>query len=229
MRAAPIQGNNIIRADHVSYDPDASASYNSQAKVPASGVAAARPLLRRSILQVSGHGTSTFVALLMRSEQIEEERPVAYVGGWMTALFPPDLVQIGVRLERLLMVRPPSFSDCIWAVDTLVRSGQFGLVVFEAPTRPRISLGAINRLSHLVRRHGSTLVIATEEAQPLLASAVAVHGEITMEMVRDDMWRLVLKTRRNRISLPPIVEDIYDNGCMCPDTGLQAADRRSAS
>ena len=230
MRAAPIRGNNIIRADHLSPALGHSESFNSQSKTAAAiGVEDARSLVRRSILQISGHGISTFVALLMRAVQLEEERPVAYVAGWKNGLFPPDLFRIGIQLKRLLMVRPPNPSDCFWAVDTLIRSGQFGLVVFEAPSQPRISLGATNRLSHIVRRQGTTLVVATQEAQPLLASAVAVQGEITMKTVRDGLWRLSLKTHRNRISLPPIVEDIDDNSCMRPDSGFQAADSRSAS
>lgn len=220
MQSAPLSGTRLIRAGYLASNDN---TESRPVRIPVTQ--AWRPM-QNAIVQLSGSGFSTFVTLLLQGFQKEAPGPAAYICGWSDRMFPPDLARNGVDLNRLLIVIPENPAECIRAVDTVIRSGQFGLVIFEAPLHPRISLGMMGRLAHIVRHYAATLIIATEEDQPLLASAVKVHGIVRTEETTEGVRRISLSVHRDRLSLPTIYEDVHDQRSLCSYSGLVASDRR---
>lgn len=89
-------------------------------------------------------------------------------------LYPPGLVEAGVRLDRLLVLAARSPRSAARAADILVRARICRLVVMSAVVLPAV---AWMRLAGLAHRSGTLLIaIATQAAAPLAAAAgVRLH------------------------------------------------------
>ena len=72
--------------------------------------------------------------------------------------FPPSVAQLGVDLERLILVRPPRPLD---AAAVLLRSEAFDVVVCALPPGTRVSTTFAGKLATLASRSGTTLFLLT--------------------------------------------------------------------
>ncbi len=99
------------------------------------------------ILEITGVvGTGKVrVALEIAARTTRDRRTVAWVDP-ARRLHPPTALAMGVRLERLLIVRPPEdgTTSWPWATEQLLRSGCFQQVVVDLPPRS----GSRRTLSH---------------------------------------------------------------------------------
>lgn len=144
--------------------------------------------LQGNLVEISGAGASgvlsSAISLVVEAQQGSGRYGlVAWVGTTRSLFFPPDAVDAGVELERLILIRLNRPSEQIAAATRLARSGAFGLVILdlvdsvsgipgeEAGFRPpssarnlrrrRQRTPPLSRLSGLARRHSSALVLLT--------------------------------------------------------------------
>lgn len=93
-------------------------------------------LVRPGLVELMGREGSGAVrlALQLTAEETRRRRRVAWVDR-AGMLYPPAALELGVDLDRLIVVRPPSAGieggrhTGTWAVEQVLRSGCFGLVV----------------------------------------------------------------------------------------------------
>ncbi len=125
---------------------------------------------RGLIVEISGGPTTAVLtaafALVHEAQRLGE--PVAWIGSRQGMFFPPDAVEAGVDLGALPVVFVPSelpkAQSAPRAMDHLLRSGGFGLVVADLGCGAQLSLAAQGRLAGLVRRQQATLLLLTHAA-----------------------------------------------------------------
>jgi len=93
-------------------------------------------------------------------------RLAAWVDGPGT-LYPPALPPLGIRLEQLLVVRPPEPRQLAWSALQLLRSGAFAAVGLDlSRTGVRLSPPESRRLVEAATRSGGLLFLLTPTEAP---------------------------------------------------------------
>jgi recombination protein RecA len=133
-------------------------------------------------LSTPNHGGALTIAMhLLLDAQLEGEGSAFVTVGGAT-FFPPDAAAIGVDLAALPVITAPDPLQAGRAVSHLLRSGAFGIIVFDlsgaAPTLPQPLL---SRLVGLAKRAGTALLILTSKGpgDASLGSIVGLHLEVT--------------------------------------------------
>jgi recombination protein RecA len=129
---------------------------------------------------------------------------------WVTlehsSFFPPDVVDGGIDLDALPVVRVPDIRTAGRAADHLVRSGGFGLVVIDLTSgdvsaSDRLSVPLLTRLLGLARKQNVTVLLLTKKSQerPSLHSLISLRAEARRQK-REGRYEVsvsVLKDKRN--------------------------------
>ena len=138
-------------------------------------------LLAGRLAEVSDSGAAPALtaaaSLILQAQQRGE--PAAWVGFGNSIFFPPDLVEWGIDLEALPVVRVPDALAASRAADQLLRSGAFGLVVLDLKAEARMHMAVQSRLAALARKHHAALLCLTRKKRgaPSLGPLVSLHGE----------------------------------------------------
>lgn len=164
--------------------------------------------LRGKLVELStpNHGGALTIAMhLLLDAQLEGEG-AAFVSVGGATFFPPDAAAIGLDLAALPVVTADDPLRAGRAVSHLLRSGAFGLIVFDlaevgagvlgprggraAPSPGAVSAGALpqpllSRLVGLAKRAGTALLVLTskESGAPSLGSIVGLHLEVTRALL----------------------------------------------
>jgi recombination protein RecA len=116
--------------------------------------------VRGRVVELSG-GAAT-AALTVAAGLILEAQtqglPAAWVGEQRTGFYPPDFAARGIDLAALPVVRVDSLDQRLKALDALMRSGGFALILLDLG-HERIPLGVQSRLAGLAKRHYTALVL----------------------------------------------------------------------
>ncbi len=129
----------------------------------------------------------TSLALSLVASACREKRLSAWVDG-PGELYPPAALSLGVELERLLIVRPPSPKQVVWSAVQLLRSGAFTCVVLDVThTGVLLSLTETKKLQDAARTGGSLLVLLTAAAAPAQGLV-----RLTMSQARPAALRVVV-------------------------------------
>jgi hypothetical protein len=125
-------------------------------------------------------GALSFVAEIIAEAQGQNE-PVAWVAGTQSIFFPPDLVERGVDLSAVAVIRVGGEPDSLTAVEWLVRSGSIGLVVVDCEGRWNVSDGPLGRIQKLAERNLCAVVFLTrkDRTEPSLGSRISFRGCVT--------------------------------------------------
>jgi len=125
--------------------------------------------LRGRLVEVTGgpRGSSLTWSfrLVLESQKLGE--PVAWITGPRSTFFPPDVVENGIDLAALVVVRVPDGRAAWRGADLLVRSGGFGVVVLDLGALPRqidLPLAIQSRLAGLAKKHRSALLFLTQRS-----------------------------------------------------------------
>lgn len=212
MTTAPIRDGRIVRAGTICREESSLCRKQERSSTSSQHVADAQPKFVGTIAQLGGVGTTTVIALMVATFLRQDMRWVAYVPARSSRIFLPDLYAMHGSLDRFLVIPGQRWEESVWAADTLIRSGQFSLVVLEPPDEERLALGTLSRFQHMVRTYRSSLIIATEESQPLWSASVSIYGTPEMNMGANGIWRLRLNVGRSRTPMAPIAEDLEDVG-----------------
>ena len=147
---------------------------------------------------------------LVRDAQLHRE-PVVWLTDPRATFFPPDVAGHGVDLGALAVVRVEELGAMLRAVDHLLRSGAFGLVVVDtrlvglegrrgAGGGAVIPLAAQVRLSGLTKKHGAALVCLLPDEprgeRGSLASLRAQAGRVRVGAGRFQCVVRALKDKR---------------------------------
>ncbi|MGH9163041.1 MAG: recombinase A [Vicinamibacteraceae bacterium] len=121
-----------------------------------------------------------------------------------SSFFPPDVVDGGVDLDALVVVRVPTARLAGRAADTLVSSGGFGLVVIDLSSQPAtdglLPTPLLVRLLGRARQQDVAVLLLTKKssAMPSLDSLISLRAEARWR-VREERYELsvhVLKDKR---------------------------------
>lgn len=88
---------------------------------------------------------------------------VVWINGREEGFYPPDLKSNGVDLGSLPVVSVNRRENCVEAIDTLMRSGFFSLVVVDWSDSWSLEGALQTRFFRLGRNHGVTLLFLAEE------------------------------------------------------------------
>jgi hypothetical protein len=129
-------------------------------------------------VELCGEAASGRTSLALRAVAAahRERRLCAYVDG-PRELYPPAAAAMGVDLERLLIVRPKSSEQLVWAAVQLARSGAFACVVLDLTRGPlaeagrssggvRLSLPESRKLADAAVKGGGLLLLLTSPEAP---------------------------------------------------------------
>ena len=138
-------------------------------------------LLAGRLTEISDSGAAPALtaaaSLILQAQQHGE--PAAWIGFGNSTFFPPDLVEWGIDLEALPVIRVPNALAASSAADQLLRSGAFGLVVLDLKTQTQMNMAAQSRLAALARKYHSALLCLTRKktGAPSIGPMVSLHGE----------------------------------------------------
>lgn len=144
----------------------------------------ALPALRGRLSEVSGTNPAAVLTMAVRwvVESQRDGEIVAWIHREGSGLYPPDLHDAGVDLERLVVVCVPTATDIPRAADFLLRSGGLGLAVLDfQEARPR-RLAWLNRLLGLATTHQSAVLCLTptRSHHPSLSSLVSLRVDASL-------------------------------------------------
>jgi recombination protein RecA len=152
-----------------------------------------RDELAGRLTEISADGASAVltaaVGLVLEAQR--EDEPVAWITPADTSFFPPDLVDSGVDLDALAVVRVPPGRDAARAAaraaDQLARSGAFGLILLDLGKHAELATPAQGRLVGLAQRHDAAIVLLTEKSATAasVGSMVAIRAEAVREALGD--------------------------------------------
>ncbi len=142
----------------------------------------------------------TIAAGLILDAQKSGEQ-TAWIGPSESIFFPPDVIESGIDVDSLVVVRVPKMVAGARAADKLIRSGSFGIVVLDAGSDPRIPTPLLARLASLAQRHHTALVFLTQHngAAPVAGTAsTAVDTDGASPL--GSLISLRVRARRQRIA-----------------------------
>jgi len=125
--------------------------------------------------------------------------PVGWITSTMSCFYPPDAAQSGTDLKALVVVRIPAIEQIPRAGEKLLRSGGFGLLIFD--------LGAIDipmplqtRLTGLAHRHHTALVCLTEKQRKTfsLGSLVSLRVHAEKKRAAEHRFACVLSVLKDK-------------------------------
>ncbi|MGQ0549093.1 MAG: recombinase A [Armatimonadota bacterium] len=112
-------------------------------------------------------GSEDTAALTMAAGLVLDAQQGGEQAGWVSPseslFFPPDILESGIDLDALVVVRVPDAAAAARAADKLIRSGSFGIVVVDAGADPRIPTPLLARLASLAQRNHTALVFLTQQ------------------------------------------------------------------
>lgn len=140
----------------------------------------------------------------------------AWVGERRTVFYPPDFAACGIDLDAMPVVRADAMEVRLKALDVLMRSGCFDLIVLDAG-HGNIPTGIQSRLAGLAKRHHTALVVlASNQVRAGAAGNVlaSLRCETHKERILADRFDCRIDATKDKRHAP---------GWSCHDTG-QAPD-----
>jgi recombination protein RecA len=123
------------------------------------------------------------------------------------SFFAPDLVESGIDLDALVVVRAGAGARGARTADKLLRSGAFGAVIVDIGSHARVPTPLLARLASLAQRHHAALAFLTQHtggATPTagassLGSLISLRVRARRQRVAADRFRCwieVIKDKR---------------------------------
>jgi recombination protein RecA len=138
------------------------------------------------------------VGLVLDAQRAGEQ--AAWIAPAESLFFTPDILESGVDLDALVVVRVRDAAGGARAADKLVRSGAFGLIVLDIGPDQRVPAPLLARLASLAQRHHTALVFLTQSTgTSSLGSLISLRVRARRQRVAADRfrcWLEVLKDKR---------------------------------
>src|ERR671914_2096234 len=135
---------------------------------------------------------------LVREAQQRGE-PVGWVTSMASCFYPPDAAQSGIDLATLAVIRIPAAERIARAGEKLLRSGGFGLLVFDLGTAD-IPMPLQSRLTGLAHHHQTALVCLTEKQRKAfsLGSLVSLRAHATKKRTVENGFACALRVLKDK-------------------------------
>lgn len=158
--------------------------------------------LRGRLCELQSDGRTPLLSAsmsLVRQAQ-RDGQPVAWVAAGAALFYPPDVAEGGVDLSALPVVRTDDLRRGLRAVDTLLRSGSFGLVVLDLAHHGPIPMAVQTRLSGLVRHHQALLLVLRRRSarDREEASLVSLRAEGSIHREKSHRFRVHLDITKDK-------------------------------
>ena len=130
------------------------------------------------------------VCTIIREAQLLRE-PVAWISQSKTIFFPPDMVDNGIDVEALPVIRTPHLKDAIRVADHLLRSSAFGLIILDLDATAGIDQGILGRLIKLSKKHNTAIIcLTTPQMRNIhsLGSMVSLRGETSLKRIASNVF-----------------------------------------
>jgi recombination protein RecA len=162
------------------------------------------PALTGRLVEMSGDRASASLSLafsLVLDAQRRGEH-CAWIGTGSSSFFPPDVAELGVDLDALVVVRVARGEEIAVAADWLLRPGAFGLVVLDLTTseKQEISMGGQSRLVSLAQKHTAAVLCLTDKpaVQRSLSSLVSLRVEASLVRRGTDLFECELRVLKDK-------------------------------
>ncbi len=156
-------------------------------------------------LQNEGASSVLSFAFSLVYEAQQDGEPVAWISASDSLFYPPDVIENGIDLEAVALVRVNSAKDAGRAADKLLRSGAFGLVLLDLGSDDAFPTPLQNRLVHLADEHRAAVVCLTEVSVarekslgPMVSLRAAARRQRECECEGGESCQLVVARDKHR-------------------------------
>lgn len=147
----------------------------------------------------SSHLTAA-VGLVLEA-QLDDDR-AAWVTLEGSSFFPPDVVDTGIDLDAMPVVRVPDARTAGRAANHLLRSGGFGLVVVDLAGGAESSLPVpiLSRLLGVAREHDAVVLLLTRKAEeaPSMHSLISLRAEAQWRRADEGDYELCVRVLKDK-------------------------------
>lgn len=150
-----------------------------------------------SVVEIVGNARLT-AAVRWTVDTQRSGNSVAWISAREDGFYPPDLEANGVDLKKLPVVKVKEQPETVEAVDLLVRSGFFSLVVVDWNSAWPLEGALQSRFYRLARRHGATLLFLGEEGDAGGIALVPLRIRATRRRRSPGMYTLLLEVVRDK-------------------------------
>ncbi|HVO39516.1 MAG TPA: recombinase A [Spirochaetia bacterium] len=125
-------------------------------------------------------GAVSIAAEIIAQAQTRGE-PVAWIAGTESIFFPPDLLDRGIDLRAISVIRAGAEPESLTAAEWLIRSGAFGLVVLDLDGEGNVSDASLGRILKVAKRTQCAVLFLTRKhaGAPSLGSQISLRGCVT--------------------------------------------------
>ena len=150
-------------------------------------------------ISTSANAASLTLAFGLVREAQKQGEPVGWVTSTGSFFYPPDAAHGGVDLAALVVIRVLHDGVIPTAGEKLLRSGGFGLVVFDLGTAD-IPIPLQSRLTGLAQHHHTALVCLTEKESRTfsLGSLVSLRAHAERQRNSDNRFACRLRVLKDK-------------------------------
>ena len=152
--------------------------------------------------------------------QVQQQgEPAAWISSNENTFFPPDGADGGVDLSALPVIRLASLQRRLTAIEQLVSSGAFGLVVADLEECVDLPLAVQTRLAEQALAQNTLVLCLTVKTaqQPSLGSLVAIRAHARRMQERDGRFNCQVHALKDKRYGP----DWVDEEWCCGPTGVR--------
>ena len=152
--------------------------------------------------------------------QVQQQgEPAAWVSSNENTFFPPDVADGGVDLSALPVIRLASLQRRLTAIEQLVSSGAFGVVVADLEECVDLPLAVQTRLAEQALAQNTLVLCLTVKTaqQPSLGSLVAIRAHARRMQERDGRFHCQVHALKDKRYGP----DWVDEEWCCGPTGVR--------
>jgi len=153
-------------------------------------------------------GAISPATLTLSMDLVLDAQRQSEVVAWITTedrlFFPPDVVECGVDLSAMVVVRAPAAADAPRAAEMLIRSGAFGLVVLDLGKGVSIPLPMQARLVKLAQQHHTAVLYVTIRLDTTgsVGPLVSLHATAQMSQAPTGSYECGIKVLKDKHSAP---------------------------
>ena len=152
--------------------------------------------------------------------QVQQQgEPAAWISSNENTFFPPDVADGGVDLSALPVIRLASLQRRLTAIEQLVSSGAFGVVVADLEECVDLPLAVQTRLAEQALAQNTLVLCLTVKTaqQPSLGSLVAIRAHARRMQERDGRFNCQVHALKDKRYGP----DWVDEEWCCGPTGVR--------
>ena len=152
--------------------------------------------------------------------QVQQQgEPAAWISSNENTFFPPDVADGGVDLSALPVIRLASLQRRLTAIEQLVSSGAFGVVVADLEECVDLPLAVQTRLAEQALAQNTLVLCLTVKTaqQPSLGSLVAIRAHARRMQERDGRFHCQVHALKDKRYGP----DWVDEEWCCGPTGVR--------